>query len=131
MNKVSRRSLARWAADQLTDGQPATAVAKRLAAALKESGMNNQANFLIDDIAWELEQRGALTIGKVTSAHPLSRQLEKYLAAQIKKVTKANSSILETSIDKSVIGGLRVETASRVWDTTVSRQLSELKEIYK
>jgi F-type H+-transporting ATPase subunit delta len=130
MNKVSRRALARWAADQLTAGKSSASVAKQLAAALKESNMISQVEFLISDISWELEQRQTLAVGKVTSAHPLSRALEKALAAQIKKTTGAHDVVLEKNIDKSVLGGVRIETASRVWDATVSRKLAELKEVF-
>jgi F-type H+-transporting ATPase subunit delta len=130
MNKVSRRELAIWAADQLQAGTSSAQVAKHLAAVLKESKMENQVDFLMNDIIWELEQRQALTVGKVTSAHPLSRSLETSLANQIKKATGSDNVILEKRIDKSVIGGVRIETAKHVWDSTVTRKLSELKEVF-
>ena len=130
MNKVSRRELAHWAAGELIAGKPAAGVAKHLAAVINESGTANQLNFLIEDIAWELEQQQALAIGKITSAYPLTISLEKALAAQIKTATKAKDVVLEKQIDKSVIGGVRVETASRVWDSTISRKLAELKEVF-
>ena len=129
MNKVSRRSLAVWAADQLSLGASASSVARQLAAVLSQSGMNEQAQFLINDIVWELEQRKELVVGRVTSAHKLSQPLESELLSEIKKVTKAKHVTLEKNIDKSVLGGLRVETASRVWDYSVARKLSELREV--
>jgi hypothetical protein len=130
MNKVSRRALAHWAADQLEAGKPARSVAKHLAAALKQSNMSGQVEFLINDISWELEQRQTLTVGKVISASNLTKQLEQALISQIKQATGAKDVVLEKQIDKSVIGGMRVETANRVWDATVSRKLSELKEVF-
>jgi F-type H+-transporting ATPase subunit delta len=130
MNRVSRRELAHWAAEQLAAGKSAPTVAKHLAAVLKESNMLGQVNFLISDITWELEQRQTLAVGKVTTASPLSSALEKALIGQIKKATKASEVVLEKNIDKSVLGGVRVETASHVWDGTVSRKLSELKEVF-
>ncbi|HLY67514.1 MAG TPA: F0F1 ATP synthase subunit delta [Chloroflexota bacterium] len=130
MNRVSRRSLAHWAADQLIAGRPAGSVAKHLAAVLKESNTTGQVGFLVNDIAWELEQRQALAVGKITSARPLARSIEKALASQIKKATGARDILLEKNIDKSVLGGVRVETANHVWDTTVARKLSELKEAF-
>jgi F0F1-type ATP synthase delta subunit len=130
MNKVSRRALAHWAADQLEAGKSANSVAKHLAAALKQSNMSGQVEFLINDISWELEQRQTLTVGRVISANNLSKQLEQALIGQIKKATGAKDVVLEKRIDKSVLGGVRVETASRVWDATVSRKLSELKEVF-
>lgn len=129
MNKVSRRSLAVWAADQLASGTTASSVAGQLAAVLSQSGMTEQAQFLINDIVWELEQRKELVVGRVTSAHKLSQPLEAELLSEIKKATKAKHVTLEKNIDKSVLGGLKVETASRVWDHSVARKLSELREV--
>jgi F0F1-type ATP synthase delta subunit len=130
MNKISRRSLANWAAQQLVEGQSAASVAKHLAAVLSQSKMTTQVDFLVSDIVWELEQRNVLTVGKVTSARPISRQLETALKAQIKKATKSNDVILEKNVDKSVMGGVRVETSNHIWDQTVSRKLSELREVF-
>lgn len=130
MNKVSRRSLAVWAADQLSSGTTASSVARQLAAVLSQSGMTEQSQFLINDIVWELEQRKELVVGRVTSAHKLSQPLESELLSEIKKATKAKHVTLEKNIDKSVLGGLKVETASRVWDHSVARKLSELREVH-
>jgi F0F1-type ATP synthase delta subunit len=130
MSKVSRRSLAHWAASELASGKPAQNVARHLAAVLKESKMEKQIDFLVNDIAWELEHQKTLVIGKVTSAHQLSERLAGELAQQIKEITKAKNVVLVNNIDKSVIGGMRVETSNLVWDQTVSRKLSELREVF-
>ncbi len=130
MNKISRRSLARYAASQLLLGKSAKDVAKHLAAILVESGRDGEWEFLIGDVAWELEHRQALAIGRVTSAHPLTGQLEIELKAQIKKVTSAREVLIENEVDKSVLGGLKVETAGRVWDETLARKLADLKETF-
>ena len=130
MNKLSRRSLAHWAADQLTAGRSAAAVAKHLAAVLKQARMTHQMGFLIDDISWELEQRQALAVGKVTTATPLSKPAEQILIGRIKKATGASAVVLEKNVDKSVMGGLRVQTSNHVWDSTIARKLTELKEVF-
>jgi F-type H+-transporting ATPase subunit delta len=130
MNKTSRRELARWAATELANGQAARKIAKHLVACLTESNRLSQFDFLLADINWELEQRKQLATSKVTSATPLSEQLKKALAQQIKQVTKADEVLIENNIDKSVIGGIRVETASHVWDNTVAQKLSALREVY-
>lgn len=129
MNKVSRRLLAIWAADKLASGMKADSLARHLAAVMRQTGMTDQVSFLISDIIWELEQNKELAIGRVTSAHTLTRQLESDLLSQIKKATKAREVSLENNIDKSVLGGIRVETASQVWDYSVARKLSELREV--
>jgi len=130
MNKVSRRALAHWAAAELTSGKPAGSVARHMAAILKQQGMVNQVDFLIGDIEWELEQQGSLVFGVVTSARPISKQLESALKSQLKKVSKAGDVALENVVDKEVLGGLRVETSRHVWDQTIARKLSELREVF-
>jgi F0F1-type ATP synthase delta subunit len=130
MNKVSRRSLAHWAAGQLASGKSAKEVSKYLAAVMQQGGISGQIEFLINDIAWELEQTQTLVFGKVTTAHQISKQLETTLKSHLKKVTKANEVAMENIVDKSVLGGIRIETAKHVWDQTVSRKLAELREVF-
>jgi F0F1-type ATP synthase delta subunit len=52
------------------------------------------------------------------------------LISQIKKATGAQAVVLEKTVDKSVIGGLRVQTSNHVWDSTIARKLIELKEVF-
>ena len=130
MSKISRRSLASYGADQLMADKPAKAVAKQLVSVLAEQDSLNEAVFLVDDISWELENQRALAVGKVTSAQPLSAKIQAELKAQIKKATGVKEVLLDSDIDKSVIGGIRLETSSQVWDSTVSRKLSELREVF-
>lgn len=130
MSRLSRRALARYAVDELLAGKSAEQVTKKLAAVLVEDGKTGEAGFLVGDITWELERRGELAVGKVISATKLNRELLDSLSSQTKKATGAKQILLEEEIDKSVIGGLRVETAGRVWDATVSRKLSRIRETF-
>jgi len=130
MSKISRRSLANYGVDQLVAGKPAKSVAKHLVTVLAEQGLLSQAAFLVDDISWELENRQALAVGKVTSAQALSAKIQTELKAQIKKATGVKEVLLDSDVDKSVIGGIRLETSRQVWDSTVSRKLSELREVF-
>jgi F-type H+-transporting ATPase subunit delta len=130
MSKVSRRALARFAVDELLAGKSAQAVAKQLAATLIEDSRASEVELLSGDIAWELERRGELTIGRVTSATPLSQELARELASQLKKATNSKEVMLEQQIDKTVIGGVRIETSARVWDDTVAHKLTRIREAF-
>jgi ATP synthase F1 delta subunit len=130
MIRVSRRALARYAADQLLDGTAPAKLAQQLAATLAESGRTADSQFLLQDIAWELEQRGQLVIGHVTTATALSKTLEAALKAQLKKTTKAREVLLEKHIDKAVLGGFKLETSSNIWDLSVSHKLAQLREVF-
>lgn len=130
MNKSSRRNLARYTVDRLLAGESAPVVGKKLAAAIVDSGLSIEPEFLLGDIAWELERRGEMAVGKITSAHGLDDKIRAELTSQLKKATGAKAVLLEEDQDKSLIGGLRVETASRVWDFSVARKLAQLREIF-
>jgi len=128
--KISRRALARYAAQALIDGVSAKSLAGRLATPLCESGYKNEIELLIGDVNWELERLGALSVGQVTSATPLTKHSLAELKNQLKKITDVNEVMLEEKLDKTVIGGLRIQTPSRIWDETVAGKLAELKEVF-
>jgi len=130
MSKTSRRNLAAYGVDRLLAGEPANRVGKELAAIIVDSGKAIELEFLIGDIAWELEQRHELAIGKITSAHGLDNKVRAELIDQLRKAIGTKEVLLEEERDESLIGGLRVETATQVWDYTIARKLSQLREMF-
>lgn len=130
MSKLSRRAIANYTADELIAGTSASSLARRLAAVMTDAGLADQIDFLLGDVASELEKRGQLAVGQVTTATPLTKELESALKSQIKSAAKVNEVVLDQKIDKSVLGGLRVETSARVWDSTLSRKLNQLREVF-
>lgn len=123
----SRRQLARYAVTQLLDNQKPAVISRHLAAALISGKMTKQADFLLDDIAEELESRGLLARAVLTSAHDLSADLKKQLTEQVKKSAGVKEVSLSELVNPELIGGFRVETARHTWDKTVIRRLSEIK----
>ena len=130
MVKLSRRMLAVYGADQLLANKKPGLVAKELASVLVASRRQNQAELLADDIAWELEQRGQVANAKVVSARALSENMRKQISAHIKKASGVGSVILNEEIDKSVIGGVRIDTAIHSWDKTLKRKLIQIQEAF-
>jgi hypothetical protein len=53
--RLSRRQLAKYAANELLKGAPAEKIARQLAAVLAEEKRTNEAELLARDVAWELE----------------------------------------------------------------------------
>jgi F0F1-type ATP synthase delta subunit len=125
--KVSRRALARYAADQLLAGTTAHVVAKHLAATLLDSQRQKEADLLLADINYELQNRGRLAAATVTTASQLSAGLRSEIARLVKKSAKVQQVILTEQIDKNIIGGVRIETPERTWDKTVTSQLNKLR----
>src|SRR5260221_2959611 len=107
MNAMSRRSLAKYAADGLSRGQSPIKLAKELASALVNAGKQSEAELLAGDIAYELENRGLLAVATVTSASTLSPSLRTQLSGAIKKLAGVQEVDLRTRVDKSVIGVVR------------------------
>ena len=130
MTRFSRRSLAGYAADQLLAGESAKSIAKRLAAVTIEAGKIGDIDFLLGDIAAELEGRRELSVALATSASELTPQLRAALKNQVKKATYSRSVLLQERLDRSVLGGVRIETSARVWDNTVARKLADLREVF-
>jgi F-type H+-transporting ATPase subunit delta len=130
MHNLSRRQLAVYAADQLLDNARPAKIARELAAILIISRRANQAGLLADDIGWELERRGRAANATVVSAHTLSEQLRKDITAHVKKAAGVKEVIINQTVDPSVLGGVRIETAAHSWDKTLSRKLTEIKEVF-
>lgn len=127
MSKVSRRQLARYAADQIVDGISLVELSRQLAAVLAVGRRGSEAELLADDIAWELENRGYFANAQITSARDLSSAARQKLVQSLRKsLGVANVKITE-QVDPAVLGGVRVETAAHSWDETIARRLNELK----
>lgn len=74
-------------------------------------------------------ERSEHIVASVTAAIPLSRKQEERLAAILSKKYGSDVSV-HTTIDTSVIGGMRVLIGSDVIDGTISRRLDEVKEVF-
>lgn len=126
MISFSRRQLAQYAVNEMAAGNQ-KGLPARLAAALRATGRVKEADLLLADIERELEDRGLMSSALITTAHPLPEKLGREITAEIKKLTGASQIILDSEIDKAVLGGFKVETANHSWDKTVRRLLKDLR----
>jgi F0F1-type ATP synthase delta subunit len=130
MTHLSRRQLAGYAANALLDGVPSQKISAQLAAVLKETKRTNESGFLMQDIARELEIRGKVANATITSATPLSDSLREELAGFIKNAANVDEVTLQENTDKTVIGGIKIETAIHSWDKTVAKKLRNIREAF-
>jgi F-type H+-transporting ATPase subunit delta len=130
MHNISRRELASYAAEQLLDQAKPSEIARELAAILVISRRVNQAELLAEDIGWELERRGRAANATVISAHELSEQLRKSIVAHVKKAADVKEVIINETVDPSILGGVRIDTAAHSWDKSLRRKLTEIKEVF-
>lgn len=63
---------------------------------------------------------------KVTTASPLTGQLESELRARLEKVT-GKDVILESEVDPSLIAGMIARVGSTVYDSSIRSRLSDIK----
>jgi F-type H+-transporting ATPase subunit delta len=130
MAKLSRRQLAAYAAAAMADGQSSKVIAPRLAAALIANKKSGQLEQLIQDIAYELEERRLAANALVSSAGRLNPELLGEVKAFIAKQTGAKEVSIEQQIDPSLIGGIQIETAKQAWNQTIKRRLTDIREAF-
>lgn len=128
--KLSRRDLARHAARQLVDGVSQKKVVTQLAAYLIETRRTNEMSVIVRDIVFQLAEQGHVT-GTLTSAHELSAAALKEIKAYAKDKTGAAQVSLDTIVDESVLGGIKLELPGRKLDTTIAHDLTLLRTRYK
>jgi F0F1-type ATP synthase delta subunit len=128
--RLSRRQLAEYAASELMAGVSSETIARQLAAVLTATKRAHESELLTRDIAWELENRGAVANADITSATPLSESLRNDLAKFIKQAANVDTVQLQENVDRSVLGGVKIETAIHSWDKTVATKLNNIREAF-
>lgn len=119
--RLSRTRIARYVADRLQAGDKN--VIRRLAAYLIDESRTGEADLIIRSIYDELEQSGVI-VADVTTAKDLDGEIKD----QIKQLLSAEQLDIREHIDPSVLGGIRIATASRVLDATLKNRLKQLHE---
>lgn len=122
MNKLSRRKLATYVANQAKDYIVPAALLKELAGYLVASRRVREADLVVRAIEDELATRG-LVVADVASAHALSAD-EK---AQIAQRIGAEHVVLRETVDPTLIGGVRIKTPGHEMDATIANKLQALK----
>lgn len=124
--RLSRRMLASYIADELMQGADRKKLVRQIAAYLVETRRTNEAPLLVRDIEDALSDRGHV-LARVTTARPLSGQLKQELTQMIKGNQAAETVEIVTDTDPSLLGGVRVETPGFEYDNTLHRRLLALK----
>lgn len=85
------------------------------------------AGILAAYLALEAEARGEVS-ATVVSAHPLTdAQAEQVKSFVMKKQPQAQSVVLDTDVDESLIAGMKIRVGSTEFDTTVRGRLDGLR----
>jgi len=130
MTRLSRRAIATYVAQQLTTGTDSKKVVLQLAAYLVDTRRTKELSLIIRDIQFYLSEAGSVS-GVITTATTLTAETKKAVEKYIKQQTGATTVALDSFIDPSVIGGVKVSIPGRELDATVSRNLTILKTRFK
>lgn len=129
MAKLSRRAVTEHIAEQLLAGAPQQKLIEQLAAYLIESRRTKELNLMVRDIQYYLADKGHVS-GTVTTAFELSQATKDALNAFAKAETNAKQVNLDTIVDPTVLGGMKISIPGKELDTTVSRKITLLKTRY-
>ncbi len=120
--RIPRRKIAVYFAGELLKGKDIT---KQLAAYLVESKRTKEVSLLVRDIEAALLDRGVL-YADVASSHKLSDDTLKSVTSYLQKSTSAKEVHLRTSIDETLLGGVKIDTPDRQLDNTIRHKLNQL-----
>lgn len=119
---LARQKLARYASDEIMAGRR-DQVIDQLAAYLVESNRTDEFEHVVRTVQELLESDGHVYATATTATALTAAQRE-----QIKQLLDATDIEIEQTIDKEVIGGIRLRTPSRLLDATIARRLGTLRE---
>lgn len=129
--KIARRKIAHYIAQQLVDGKTVDKIAASTVAYLIDTKQTKQLDLLIRDVEQALVAHGTVT-ASVVSAHELDDATRSLIAAFIAKAEHAESVVItEESVDPDVIGGVIIRSPDRVFDGSVRNQLKQLTTLPK
>ncbi|MEI6481098.1 MAG: F0F1 ATP synthase subunit delta [Candidatus Saccharibacteria bacterium] len=127
MSKVTNTTIARAVLADIARGASMQDVTKSLAAFLIEERRVADASAIVRDIERQLlVSKGELYV-RATSATPLASDMLEQIKTMFNTSGDVKKVVIEETIDKTVIGGVRCETAEKRLDLTVHRQLQRLK----
>ena len=128
--KLSRRVIAQYFGQQLIAGSDQATLSHQLAGYLVESKRTKEASLIVSDIESYLATQG-IVMADVTAAFPLSDTTEQAIRQMITGATGSRDIHLKTTIDASVLGGIKLSIPGKELDSTVVRKLSTLRTEYK
>lgn len=126
MAKISRRQIASYVASALLEGK--SEVVQQLAAYLVAERRTSEADMLVRDIEKSLEEHGTV-VAHLESAHELDVSQRQAVESLLKNHFDASQVFVDTTIDKDLLGGVVVSTASNQLDASLRRNINRLKAI--
>lgn len=131
MQKIARRKVAHYIAEQLVEGVSVKTIAQQTVAYLVDTKQTGQIDLLIRDIETALAARGTVA-ASITSAFAVDDATRAIISEFIKEAEHAESVVIvNESVDPDLIGGVIVRSPNRVFDGSVRSQLKSLTAFTK
>ena len=92
--------------------------------------LQNIQNIVDEFLKMMSDIRGEL-VASVTTAFPISKDINNSLVKEVKKLTKSEKIELRSNVDKSLIGGFVLRVGSTMIDSSIKTKLNSLKMIMK
>lgn len=128
MRLVSRRKLAKYAAEQIITGNDT--IMEEIASLLVYEKRQREIELLVRDVEAELAEHGEI-VASVESARKLDvdtkREIEKYLMSVVSANNNKSKVTLKESIDPTLIGGFKLRTPTATLDATIAKKLNDLR----
>ncbi len=126
--KTPRSDIARVIADRLSKESPKK-LARQIAAYLIVEHRSLEIDSLMRDVI-KVRARQGLVEAEVSSAHLLNERLERQITKVVKDLRpNAKKVILDTQLDQSLIGGLRLNVINQRLDLSLRAKLNRFKQL--
>jgi F-type H+-transporting ATPase subunit delta len=130
--KIARRTLAQHIAEQLRAGAKTQDIANKVAAYLVDHQQTRDVDLLLRDVEEILENEFGIITARVTSARALDDATRKNITATLLAQSDATEVIIvDETVDADLIGGVVVETATGVFDSSLKSKLRDLAALRK
>lgn len=121
--RLSRRKIASYYASELLEGRD---IRSKLAAYLVDAGRTREYELIARDIESALADRGVL-IADIASSSSLSDASRASIERYLKDKTHAKKIHARETVDKMLIGGIKVSVPGKELDASLRRKLNQLK----
>lgn len=130
MAKISPKNIgeAVYKATEGKSGSELENVLKRIVQILHDKRMLNKSEEILAALQDIIDKEGGIVRAKVTTAKILSNGEKNKLEEEIKGRYKAKKVISEYFEKKELLGGVKVEVADEVLDTTYQNRLQQLEK---
>lgn len=91
-----------------------------------ENGRQNDLEASLQEFITEVKEDAGIGVVSVLSALPMTENQRAKLEAKILGTTRYRSLEVDYQVDRSLIGGIRIQIKDRVMDCTIRTQLSEM-----